>query len=90
VASLAFLVWLADRGQHDHVTVRLDDLLTGGALYRALEEDWTCRVLADKDGLARRRSKRAVKHTRDVIDVIKENRTRDKVLASLGMAEGTG
>ena len=66
VASLALLVWLADRGQHDHVTVRLDDLPTGGALRGTLEQDWTCRVLADKHGLARRRSKRAVPHTRAV------------------------
>jgi hypothetical protein len=87
VASLAFLVWLADRGQHDYVTVRLDDLHTGGALDRTLEEDWTCRVLADKHGLARQavQARGEAHPRRDQGD-----RARDEALTSLGMPDGAG
>jgi hypothetical protein len=59
---------------------------------RGQSDDVTVRLddLADKHGLARRRSERAVKHTIDVIAVIKEKRTCDEVRTSRRMAEGTG
>jgi YVTN family beta-propeller protein len=69
-------------------TVQVVDLPRGHALDRRLE-DWTRRVIANNDALARRwRKPRALERIRHVIYVIKENRTYDQVFGSLGKGNG--